>query len=97
MSTMLGEVMSRFNEDYEPEINYGSYQISAKVNTDQYSRLSALVDLEIVDNKTDALRLLIEAGFIYMTHNLPDPIGEVLQERKAEILEILREHEENQC
>ena len=97
MSTMLGEVMSKFNEDYEPEINYGSYQISAKVNTDQYSRLSALVDLKIVDNKTDALRLLIEAGFIYMTYNLPDPMGEVLQERKAEILEILRDHEENQC
>ena len=97
MSTMLGEVMARYNGEYEPDVAYGTYQISAKVNTDQYARLSALVDLKIVDNKTDGLRLLIEAGFIYLTNNLPDPMGEVLQERKAEILDILREHEENQC
>ena len=97
MGDILNDVMARYGSDNPDLPVYGYYQISAKVKTDHYAMMYSLINAGIVQNKTDALRLLIEAGYSHLTRNLPHEVGDLMETHFEDCLEALREKERNAC
>lgn len=92
---ILNRVLAKYskNPDFEFGFTAKSFKISANIEADHKAILSALVDKGVVENQTDAVKLLIEAGWRYLLSELPDGLNSEIVDRKSEIFELINEHE----
>lgn len=90
--SVLNDVLERYSSPDEPR-SIGYYPLSVKLMTEQQAMVQSLISTGVVSNKTDAIRLLVEAGFKYLLASLPDPVDYEIEERHREIFEELCEFE----
>lgn len=88
MST-LKSVMQRLSNDDQPH-SLSYYPLSVKLGTEHQAIVQSLVESGVVQNKTEAIRLLIEAGYNYLIEKLPDYVGSAVEEKNEEYLQELR-------
>ena len=60
--SVLNDVLERYSSPDEPR-SIGYYPLSVKLMTEQQAMVQSLISTGVVSNKTDAIRLLVEAGF----------------------------------
>lgn len=88
---ILDTVLSKYSRSYEPDLlpNTRTFKISANIDSNHKAILAVLTDKNVVDTSTDALKLLIEAGYKYLLQELPEGMNEDIDNRRDEILEII--------